>query len=95
MSTEIRATVRRFPRTGGSPNGEHWCAVAYTITDGPDGHPDTYEITWCSDVAEAITAALRMRSRLDQQLMDEGHASRAARRAATDAAGLLTVGEPA
>lgn len=82
MTIEIRAKVQRHPKVGGTPQGEPWLALVYTLDPEPaPDHVDTYETTWCGSLPEAIQAVQVMRARLERQLMDEVHASRASRRA--------------
>lgn len=80
MSIEIRANVRRLPRVGGTPKGEPWFAVVYTVSDATETAPDCYETTWSASLPEAIQAVYLMRANIERQLMDEVHASRASRR---------------
>lgn len=82
MSVEIRAKVQRHPKVGGTPLGEPWRALVYTLDPEPaPGHFDTYDATWCGSLHEAIQSVQLMRARLERQLMDEVHRSRASRRA--------------
>lgn len=83
MSVEIRAKVQRHPKVGGTPLGEPWLALVYTLDPEPteENYHDTHEVTWCGSLPEAIQAAYLMRNNLERQLMDEVHASRASRRA--------------
>ncbi|GAA2841771.1 hypothetical protein GCM10010471_25510 [Leucobacter komagatae] len=80
VSIEIRANVRRLPRVGGTPKGEPWFAVVYTVSDSTETGPDCYETTWSGSLPEAIQAVYLMRANIERQLMDEVHASRASRR---------------
>lgn len=82
MTLEIRAKVQRHPKVGGTPNGEPWLALVYTIDPDPaeECYSDTYDATWCGSLPEALQAVLLMRRNLERQLMDEVHASRASRR---------------
>lgn len=82
MTIEIRAKVQRHPKIGGTPLGEPWLALVYTLDPEPteENYHDTYETTWCGSLPEAIQAVTLMRKNIERALMDEVHASRAARR---------------
>ncbi len=84
MTIEIRAKVQRHPKIGGTPLGEPWLALVYTLDPEPteENYHDTYEITWCGSLPEAIQAVALMRTNIERALMDEVHASRASRRSA-------------
>lgn len=81
MTTTTRASVRRVPRVGGDPMGEHWMVLAYTITEGRESDPhDTFEITFTDTHANAMQLAHQGIKTLERMLTDEVHASRATRR---------------
>ncbi len=82
MTIEIRAKVQRHPKIGGTPLGEPWLALVYTLDPEPteENYNDTYETTWCGSLPEAIQAVALMRKNIERALMDEAHASRASRR---------------
>lgn len=75
MTITIRTAVRRFPRVGGSPNGEPWMAIVYTTRDADDDGPDTYETTFAGSQPEAVQHAYAMAARLDRDLVAEVYAS--------------------
>lgn len=82
MTTQVKASVQRLPKTGGTPLGEQWLTIVYTLNENPTpDHLDIYETAWSGSVHEALQAAEFMRQRVEQQLMDEVHESRASRRA--------------
>ncbi|MGO2139841.1 MAG: hypothetical protein ACTH30_05465 [Leucobacter sp.] len=75
MSIEIRAKVKRH-------NG-NWSSCAYSLsTDQATGLPIANHHKFSADRswAEAMQSAYLMLAALEQQLMDEVHASRASRR---------------
>lgn len=81
MTTTLRASVRRVPRVGGDPMGEHWMVLAYTIAEGRESDPhDTFEITFTDTHANAMQLAHQGIKSLERMLTDEVHASRASRR---------------